>query len=464
MSDSEITKVLEIPTEIFFPNGILNLDALIKSNEFENAKKLDFSGVETVTDLLFWMLKSILSKNQNFNREDLDYLLLNGCANISIWTLNYLNLFNKRNLFSKPTIKLNERFSCCPRISESLMVSLNFDAQINAQNEQIFDQAKCVLINSNSFNARLSENIFNLNQIKSDKNAFFKYIKLKLSKKKTINFYECSQSNSELFLSEKNLVILTYDANQDEETIKNSVLPRLLIVMVKNVLPVKVLILGVGQTDTNFVLQIHSSVNKALKILEKKLRKSVDLHLKNYLNLNFNLQLELSDILNLAEHIDYLIKILDYGAINIDNYSNKMLLIDNVGLRQETPDSPEYHMNEVNNLITNITSADFAELRSLKAPPSGVQIVAEAMCYLFSKPASYQNFIRLINSPSFINQLKDFDLNSVNEYKLKHVKQYVDMPNFNPDYIAKISKTASVLCHFIRSVYFYCTSQDMDCN
>lgn len=108
MSDNEITKILYLSKEVFFRNAILDLDTLIKSSEFENAKILDFSGVETATDLLFWKLKSILSKNENFNKKDLDHFLLNGCANISIWTLHHLNSFSKKNLFTIPSIKVTK--------------------------------------------------------------------------------------------------------------------------------------------------------------------------------------------------------------------------------------------------------------------------------------------------------------------------------------------------------------------
>lgn len=173
--------------------------------------------------------------------------------------------------------------------------------------------------------------------------------------------------------------------------------------------------------------------------------------------MNFNLQLELSDILNLVEHMKFLIDILDYGIHNMEKNSDKLFLINSPQIKKETPTDFDYHKTEISNIIENITNVDFAELRAIKAPPSGIQIVAEAMCYLFAKPVSYQNFLRLINSPSFINQFKQFDLSIINEYKLKHIKQYVDMSDFNPEYIAKISKVASTLCHFIRSVYFYCT-------
>lgn len=50
--------------------------------------------------------------------------------------------------------------------------------------------------------------------------------------------------------------------------------------MTKNVLPIRILILGIGETDMNFVLKIKSNVNQDLKNLEKKLQKFVDVHLK----------------------------------------------------------------------------------------------------------------------------------------------------------------------------------------
>lgn len=50
--------------------------------------------------------------------------------------------------------------------------------------------------------------------------------------------------------------------------------------MAKSVLPKRILVLGIGETDTNFVVKIKSNLDQSLKNLETSLRKLIDVHLK----------------------------------------------------------------------------------------------------------------------------------------------------------------------------------------
>lgn len=141
----------------FFQNELINFDILTESSEFKNADLFDFSNIETANDFLFWKIGKILSKNKNFKEKiNFEYFILNGCSNITIWSLHYLNKIFDKDLFSSHSIKvlkfkihnlvliffvfdkLNERFSCCERISESLLVSLNYDKKVLVKNGILF--------------------------------------------------------------------------------------------------------------------------------------------------------------------------------------------------------------------------------------------------------------------------------------------------------------------------------------
>ncbi|RNA31796.1 hypothetical protein BpHYR1_049182 [Brachionus plicatilis] len=273
-------------------NELVNFEALVESNDFRDADLFDFSNIKTATDLLFWKFGQTLFKDDIFKKKNSEYFLLNGCPNISIWSLHYLNKIFEKNLLSIPSIKLNERFSCCERISESLLVSLNYDPRNLIKHEKIFDQAKCVIINSDNFSPNLIEKISNSQAIlpaENELNHFFKYGRLKNGKNKFLNLYECSESYAEFFISERNSIVLTFDACEEIEKNAKSILSRLLVVYAKNILPSSILVLGVGKDDDNINDKIRSALFEKLKSVKDEIKSDQDIYLtkKHYLKKNF---------------------------------------------------------------------------------------------------------------------------------------------------------------------------------
>lgn len=116
------------------------------------------------------------------------------------------------------------------------------------------------------------------------------------------------------------------------------------------------------------------------------------------------------------------------------------------------------YVQKMDTIIRNITKSDIAEFKVFKIPPSGAQQVGEAMCFLFAKQPSYQNFVKLLSSTDFLDKLSSFDLNSVSEYALKNIKKYIQMENFNPEHISKVSRGASAFCEWIIAVFKYCST------
>lgn len=102
-----------------------------------------------------------------------------------------------------------------------------------------------------------------------------------------------------------------------------------------------------------------------------------------------------------------------------------------------------------------LNKSDIVQLKALRSPPSAVQSVAEAVCYLFSKPANYQSFVKLVNTTDFLNEIKTFDKNSVSEYTIKKLHNYVSDANFNFEYVAQVSRISGVLCQWVRVMFHY---------
>lgn len=88
------------------------------------------------------------------------------------------------------------------------------------------------------------------------------------------------KSLSEVFISERNLIVLSYDSNQSEENIVDSILSRLLIIMAKNIIPLGILVLGVGKNEQTSIEKIHKNLNKRLNNIQKEIKKNADIFLK----------------------------------------------------------------------------------------------------------------------------------------------------------------------------------------
>lgn len=147
-----------------------------------------------------------------------------------------------------------------------------------------------------------------------------------------------------------------------------------------------------------------------------------------------------------------ILKIIEFGIASFKENIYE-LLIYKINFYQDP--SIKHYLDDVKNNAKKIKQQDLDELKSFKAPPTVVQNVAESICYLFAKQASYQNFVKLLNKDDFLSRLKNFDSNYINNYKLNQLKKYLEMPDFNCTSIANVSQPASILCDWIRSVYNY---------
>lgn len=83
-----------------------------------------------------------------------------------------------------------------------------------------------------------------------------------------------------MFISEKNLVVLSYDTNENEENILNAILSRLLMIMAKNVLPCGILLLGVGKSNPDSLEKLQKKLFKSLNKIQKNIKNSSQTFIK----------------------------------------------------------------------------------------------------------------------------------------------------------------------------------------
>ena len=107
----------------------------------------------------------------------------------------------------------------------------------------------------------------------------FAFAKYEISNK-CLNLYECTEGICEHFLTERSLVVVTFEVDQPEKTITQTILRRLLKIANKNILPASILILGLGKLEESLFNTIVSTVNEALDTLKHELQTSVEESLK----------------------------------------------------------------------------------------------------------------------------------------------------------------------------------------
>lgn len=96
----------------------------------------------------------------------------------------------------------------------------------------MWNSAKVVIINQDDENTFLIDFLLNKQTVNNKFRSLFKYARLEESNK-YLNLFECSESLSNIFLTERNLTIITFKSNESEENVKNSVVRRLLKIMTK---------------------------------------------------------------------------------------------------------------------------------------------------------------------------------------------------------------------------------------
>ena len=101
-------------------------------------------------------------------------------------------------------------------------------------------------------------------------------------------------------------------------------------------------------------------------------------------------------------------------------------------------------------VLKEISISDLEKLASVISPSFSMNLVAEAICVLFSKSKSFKNFQALVkNPPEFLQQLQNIDKVSISDYNISELKKMTALPEFQPEQLEKVSKLLGLLASFI---------------
>lgn len=98
-------------------------------------------------------------------------------------------------------------------------------------------------------------------------NSNFNYEKFEVDNK-CLNVFEVTESLSDLFLSERCIVILTFKIENSLVITVNSVVRRLVKIAMRNLLPSGVMVLGLGPLTPEALKNISDGVDKAISQIQ----------------------------------------------------------------------------------------------------------------------------------------------------------------------------------------------------
>ena len=78
------------------------------------------------------------------------------------------------------------------------------------------------------------------------------------------------------------------------------------------------------------------------------------------------------------------------------------------------------------------------EVKSFSTPPPLVATVLEAVCIMMDKPPTWKEGKKLLGQMDFLDQLKNYDKDSIKAKHIKKLKKYVANPDFTAENVKKV--------------------------
>lgn len=119
-----------------------------------------------------------------------------------------------------------------------------------------------------------------------------------------------------------------------------------------------------------------------------------------------------------------------------------------------------------------VNKRDIAELKALRSPPAGIKLVMEAICILLGAlPLAirqgrrlnaedraarfWEESMKVVSDFHFLESLFNYDKDAMTEDIIVQIKGYVDMEQFSPRAIERVSKAATCMCRWVRALSLY---------
>ena len=105
--------------------------------------------------------------------------------------------------------------------------------------------------------------------------------------------------------------------------------------------------------------------------------------------------------------------------------------------------------------LDSLEKAQITEVKSFAKPPPLVQTTMEAVCVLMGSKPTWDDSKKLLGMSDFLDQLKTYDKDNMDPKRVKALQKYIQMEDFQPDIVGKVSSAAKGLCMWCRAMDVY---------
>ncbi|CAG9862849.1 unnamed protein product [Phyllotreta striolata] len=105
--------------------------------------------------------------------------------------------------------------------------------------------------------------------------------------------------------------------------------------------------------------------------------------------------------------------------------------------------------------LDSLSKKDITEIKSYVTPPQKVKMVMEAVNILLGVDPSWDMAKKLLGGMSFLQDLKDFDKDNIDDKTLKKITVYTSNDEFVPDKVGQVSAAAKSLCLWVIAIEKY---------
>ena len=105
--------------------------------------------------------------------------------------------------------------------------------------------------------------------------------------------------------------------------------------------------------------------------------------------------------------------------------------------------------------LESLDKKDIIEIRGFIKPPLVVQTVMEAVCILMEEVPTWENARKILNRPTYMEDLATFDKDNISAKTLAKINKYVENPDMAPESVKKVSLAAAGMCMWVHAMNVY---------
>jgi len=112
-------------------------------------------------------------------------------------------------------------------------------------------------------------------------------------------------------------------------------------------------------------------------------------------------------------------------------------------------------LNAANNAVAGLDKKFIAEMKSMQKPPSGVDVVMDAVMVFLEKNTGWASVKKELQQADFLKSIMEFNKDGIQPRTLKKIESFTKEGDFTPEYMNKKSAAAGALCIWVRAIEDY---------